>query len=237
MRAADLNRIRLTLARSAHFGSLPPGVRDRLASLARLRQARHGERLGDPETRDGQLWIVVSGAVRVSTHPKADEREVVYAVLGPGSYFGLANAVRHGPYTYDARAFGASELAVVDGGRLMQSLEQHPRLWRRVSGLMANRLRVSLDFLADGRVLSLPERVARRLLSHAMSTELPEGAQPAVQMTQADLALMLNSARSKINLTLKRLEAQGLVRTGYRSIVLLDVPGLRRLAGRKVHAL
>jgi CRP/FNR family transcriptional regulator, cyclic AMP receptor protein len=237
MRTADLARLRLTLTRSAHFGSLAPAVLDRLASLAQLHHARNGERLGTPETRDSQLWIVVSGAVRISTRPKADSREVVYAVLGAGSYFGLANAVRHGPYTYDARAYGATDLAVVDGSRLSAALEQNPRLWRRVSSLMAHRLRVALDFLADGRMLPLPERIARRLLSHAMSSEILEGAQPVLHMTQHDLARMLDSGRSQINSTLRRLEADGLVRRGYRSITLLDVAGLRRLAGRDVHAL
>ena len=237
MRPADLARIRLTLARSAHFGSLAPAALERLASLARLRHARNGERLGSADTRDGELWIVVSGAVRISTRPSPDSREVVYAVIGPGSYFGLANAVRHGPYTFDARAYGATDLAVVDGSRLSAALDQHPHLWRRVSRMMANRLRVALDFLADGRVLPLPERIARRLLSHAMSSEILEGAQPVLHMTQDDLARMLDSGRSQINSTLKRLEAQGLVRRGYRSIALLDVAGLRRLAGREVHAL
>jgi hypothetical protein len=45
---------------------------------------------------------------------------------------------------------------------------------------------------------------------------------------------MLDAGRSKINLALKRLEAQGLLRTGYRTITLVDMPALRNLAGREV---
>ena len=233
-RSGDQSRIRLALSRSAHFGKLTPEVLDRLAAAARMRHARHGERLGSPDGRDDHLWIVVSGAVRISTRPKEGSREVVHAVIGPGSYFGLANAVRHGPYTYDARAFGATDLAVIDGSRLQAGLEQYPRLWRRVSGLLAHRLKVALDVVGDNRVLPLAERLVRRLIGVATSSELPDGTQPTVSMTQGDLARMLDAGRSKINLALKRLEAQGLLRTGYRSITLLDMPALRALAGREV---
>jgi CRP-like cAMP-binding protein len=233
-RSGDQSRIRLALARSAHFGTLAPEVLDRLTALARLRHVRHGERLGSPDGRDDHLWIVVSGAVRISTRPKEGGREVVHAVIGPGSFFGLANAVRHGPYTFDARAFGATDLAVVDSARVQAGLEQYPRLWRRVSGLLAHRLKLALDLIADNRALPLPERLVRRLIGVAISSELLEGAQPTVSMTQGDLARMLDAGRSKINLALKRLESQGLLRTGYRTITLLDMPGLRALAGREV---
>ena len=233
-RSGDQSRIRLALGRSAHFGKLSPEVLERLTAMARMRHARHGERIGSADGRDDHLWIVVSGAVRVSTRPKEGSREVVHAVLGSGSFFGLANAVQHGPYTYDARAFGATDLAVVDGARLQAGLEQHPRLWQRVSALLAHRLKVALDVVGDNRVLPLAERLVRRLIGVATSSELLEGAQPTVHMTQGDLARMLDAGRSKINLALKRLEAEGLLRTGYRSITLLDMAALRKLAGRGV---
>ena len=57
------------------------------------------------------------------------------------------------------------------------------------------------------------------------------GAQPTLRMTQHDLARMLDAGRSRTNTALKRMETQGLVRTGYRTITLLDVEALRRLAG------
>jgi CRP-like cAMP-binding protein len=174
--------------------------------------------------------------VRISTRPLERSRECVHAVLGPGSYFGLANAVHHGPYTLDARAYGASDLAVIDGGRLVAALEHHPRLWRHVSSLMARRLRVAIGIIEDNQVVPLAPRIARRLLAHALSSELPEGAQPTLRMTQADLARMLDTGRSRLNTALKRMQSQGLLRTGYRTTTLLDLERLRALAGGDVAA-
>jgi hypothetical protein len=47
---------------------------------------------------------------------------------------------------------------------------------------------------------------------------------------------MLGASRSRINASLKNLERAGLVQAGYRGITILDLPGLRRLAGPGIHA-
>jgi CRP-like cAMP-binding protein len=235
-RERDYERIRLALSRSAHFGSLAPATLDRLAALGTLRHARHAERLGRADSVDENLWIVVSGAVRIATRPHVGRREVVHAVLGNGSYFGLANAVGHGPFTFDARAFGASDVAVIDGKRLAPFLDQNPGFWRHVTKLMSQRLKLALGIMEDNRLLPLAERIARRLLGHAASSEYADGAQPTLRMTQADLAKMMDAGRSRTNTALKRMETQGLVKTGYRSITLLDLLALRKLAGREVDA-
>jgi CRP/FNR family transcriptional regulator, cyclic AMP receptor protein len=231
MRTADHARIRLVLARSAHFGSLVPAALERLAQMAELRHARNAERFDRPGDPDERLWIVVEGAVRLSARPKETGREYVHAVLGPGSFFGLASAVGHGPFTIDARAFGETAVAVVDGARLRDALELHPRFWRSVSAILSKRLRLALGVMEDNRLRPLPERVARRLLAHAMSCELAEGAQPVLRMTQSDLARMVDVARSRLNPVLKRMEADGLVKAGYRGITLLDLAKLRDVAG------
>jgi CRP/FNR family transcriptional regulator, cyclic AMP receptor protein len=157
-------------------------------------------------------------------------------VLGPGSYFGLATAVRRAAFTADARAFGATDLAVFRGDVLVAMLDERPRLWRHVSGLLARRLRLALLTLRDNSVAPLPERVARRLLGHALSSDLHGLTQVEVRMTQSDLALMLSASRTKTNAALKALEAQGVLKAGYRGITILDLPALRALAGRGIYA-
>jgi CRP-like cAMP-binding protein len=101
---------------------------------------------------------------------------------------------------------------------------------------MARRLRVAIGIIEDNQVVPLAPRIARRLLAHALSSELPEGAQPTLRMTQADLARMLDTGRSRLNTALKRMQSQGLLRTGYRTTTLLDLERLRALAGGDVAA-
>ena len=235
LRQREFGRIRSALASSAHFQALAGADLDRLAELGRLQRLRHAERAGRAGTQDEQFWIVLSGAVRVSTvAPGA--KEYVYAVLGPGSYFGLGTAVRQAIFTADARAFGTTDLAALSGTSLCGLLDERPRLWRHVSGLLARRLRLALLILRDNSVAPLPERMARRLLGHALSSDLRGLREVPLRMTQADLALMLGAGRSRTNAALKTLERRGLIRVGYRGITIIDLPALRALAGPGTYA-
>ena len=234
LRRREFGRIRSALAASSHFQSLDAPELDRLAQLGRLQRLRHAERAARDGTYEDRLCVILSGAVRVSSQAPG-AKEYVYAVLGPGSYFGLATAVRHAAFTADARAFGPTDLAVFPGPSLIELLDQQPRLWKHVCGLLSRRLRLALLALRDNSVAPLPERMARRLLGHALSSDLRGAKQVEVRMTQADLALMLGASRARINAALKTLERGGLVRAGYRGIAIRDLSGLRRLAGPGVH--
>ena len=226
--------IRRTLEQSEHFRHVAARDLDRLAQLARLRRLHNDERVQSAGGYDGHLWIILSGAVRISTST-AKGAEHVYAVLGPGNYFGLAGVIGKGVGTIDARAFGATQLAWIDGAALMRLLDDRPPLWRHFGALLSHRLMVALMLLRDNTACALPERLVRRLLV-LLPAIASASAGPVLPMTQADLARMLGTSRSRVNAELRRLESEGLVRSGYRGITLLDVPRLRTLAGRGLKA-
>ena len=234
IRRPEFARIRAALAASAHFQSLPAIDLDRLASLGHLQPLAHGAR----PTRgasDDSLWVILSGAMRVSSAAPG-VKEYVYAVLGPGSFFGLSTAVRHAPLTIEARAFGKTDLAAFPSAALAELLDDRPMLWRHVSRMLARRLRLALLVLRDNSVAPLPERIARRVLAHALSSDLRTRSEVQVRMTQNDLALMLGASRSKTNAALKVLESRGLLDAHYRGITILDVARLRSFAGAEVQA-
>ena len=107
--------IRHTLEQSEHFRELAAKDLDRLAELARLKRARNQERIENMGGYDADLWIVVSGAVRISTKASA-RAEHVYAVLGPGNYFGLAAVVASivpiAPFSYFTAAATRSSVCM-----------------------------------------------------------------------------------------------------------------------------
>jgi CRP-like cAMP-binding protein len=231
MQSREYAVIRQTLEHSLHFRELAARDLDRLAELARLKRLRNQEQVENVGGYDANLWIIVSGAVRIST--TASERsEHVYAVLGPGNFFGLAAVIGRGVCTLEARAFGATELAFIEGSALVKLLEDRPSLWRHFATLLSKRLTVALMLLRDNTACPLPERLVRRLMVLQPAVAAKGDTQPALPMTQGDLARMLGTSRSRTNAELRRLESEGLVRSGYRSITLLDLAGLRQRAGR-----
>lgn len=229
-RPRESTAIRRTLEQSVYFRDLAKRDLERLAQLARFKRLHNEERVESAGGYDAHLWIVLGGAARIST-TAAKRSEHVYAVLGPGNYFGLAAVIGKGVGTLAARAFGATELAWIDGAALMRLLDDRPALWRHFGALLSDRLMVALALLRDNTACALPERLVRRLLVLLPAIEAAP-AEPVLPMTQADLARMLGTSRSRVNAELRRLEAEGVIGSRYRGIALLDVPRLRALGGR-----
>jgi len=228
----DSMRIRAALAASLHFRSLAAEDLDRLAELGRLRSLKDGELLLRAGASQSNLWIVIEGCLRLSTVTRAG-REFVYAVIGVGNHFGLGSLLRGKTPPTDAHAAGATTLAVLDGPALLALFDERPRLWRHMANLIYMRLTLAMVTLRDINVAPLPQRIVRRLLGHAISNgqDVATSATIELRLTQGELGRMLATSRSRVNGALKTMEKGGLLKVGYRTITLADVPRMRELAG------
>lgn len=233
----EFARIRSLLEKSLHFRDLLPAELDGLAELGRLRQLRDGEVAGAAGRPHQELWIVLRGGLRLSTVTASGD-EFVYAVLGPGSFYGLAHVIGSENAIVEARAFGPTELALIEGEPFLAMLDANPRLWRHVVRLLVHRLSLAMSVIRDFSVAPLDQRIARRLLGQAMGggADIGGGAPVEMRVNQSDLSRMLGSSRSRVNAELKRLESQGLLRIGYRAITLTNLARLREIAGSDVFA-
>jgi CRP/FNR family transcriptional regulator, cyclic AMP receptor protein len=233
----EFTRIRALLAKSLHFRDLMPAELDGLAELGKLRRLRDGETAGAEGQALGDLWIVLQGGLRLSTVSAAGE-EFVYAVIGPGSFYGLANVIGSRNAMVDATAFGPTELAIIDGEPFLAMLDRSPRLWRHVAGLVVRRLSLAMSVIRDISVAPLDQRIARRLLGQAMGggADITGSAAIEVRINQSDLGRMLGASRSRVNAELKRMEGEGLLEIGYRTITLVDLARLHEIAGPEVFA-
>jgi CRP-like cAMP-binding protein len=230
-------RIRAQLEKSLHFRDLLPAELDGLAGLGRLRRLRDAEAAGAQGQPMAELWIVLQGGLRVSTVTAGGD-EFVYAVLGPGSFFGLGHVIGAPTTHADATAFGPTELAIIEGDPFLALLDRNPRLWRHVAGLLVRRLSLAMSVIRDFSVAPLEQRIARRLLGQAMGggADITGAAPVEMRVSQADLSRMLGSSRSRVNAELKRMEGAGLIKVGYRNLTLLDLARLREIAGPDVFA-
>jgi CRP/FNR family cyclic AMP-dependent transcriptional regulator len=233
----EFARIRALLEKSLHFRELRAAELDAIAGLCRLRRLRDAEVAGAAGRRHEELWIVLQGGLRLSTVTAAGD-EFVYAVLGPGSFYGLAHVIGSSNAIVETRAFGPTELAAIDGEPFLAMLDANPRLWRHVVGLLVRRLSLAMSVIRDFSVAPLDQRIARRLLGQAMGggADIGDDAPVEMRINQADLSRMLGASRSRVNAELKRMESEGLLKVGYRTLTLADLARLREIAGPEVFA-
>ena len=236
-RRPEFARIRTALGGSIHFRELPPEDLDRLAELGHVRRLKDGQAAPPDGGHGKHFFIILDGCIRMSS-PMSSGREFVYALLGPGSFYGIGNVIRGIDARAQAQASGPTELAVMDGRALLVLLDAHPRLWRSIAVLLHRRLTHAMWAIRDNAVAPLRERLVRRLLALAAGSggDLRGPLPIRLRLSQTDLGRMLGTSRSRINGLVKRLERDGLLQVGYRTITLANVPALYRLAGPEVFA-
>ncbi len=182
------------LARTSFFADASPERLARVAASGRDRDLVRGDVLfheGDPPDA---LYLVTRGRIAIAMASPIDRRESVVALMEPGDLFGEMGMLDDGPRSALARALEPSAVFEVPFGPVKELFNEDPRLLWNVTRLLATRLRVMDEVLADSVFLDVTGRTAKRLL------ELANGeAEFQLPVTQEELAGMVGASRERVN--------------------------------------
>jgi CRP-like cAMP-binding protein len=143
---------------------------------------------------------------------------VVVQLLRPGAVFGdIPLFLRTGEPT-ESRAVEDSSVLSIDSLTLFTLLGQRPSLARRWLVSVAGRMAEMQDRVSDLLAGGLDRQVASWILR--------EAGEDGVAVSQQTLARLLGARRTSVNQSLRRLEAAGLVTTGYRQMSVGDADAL-----------
>lgn len=140
------------------------------------------------------LYIVVRGRLAIAIANPIDHRETVVSLMEPGDLFGEMAMLDDGPRSAMARALETSTVLAIPYEAVLGVFREQPALLWGVTRLLAQRLRVMDETLADSVFLDVTGRTAKRLL------ELSEGADEfTLPVTQEELAGMVGASRERVN--------------------------------------
>jgi len=140
------------------------------------------------------LYLVVSGRVAIAISNPIDQRETVVALMDSGDLFGEMSLLDEGSRSAMARALEPSVVFVIPFEPVANAFRSDPALLWGVCRLLAHRLRVMDEALADSVFLDVTGRTAKRLL------ELSSGGDEFVlPITQEELAGMVGASRERVN--------------------------------------
>lgn len=140
------------------------------------------------------LYIVVRGRLAIAIANPIDHRETVVSLMEPGDLFGEMAMLDDGPRSAMARALETSTVLAIPYAAVLDVFREQPALLWGVTRLLAQRLRVMDETLADSVFLDVTGRTAKRLL------ELSEGADEfTLPVTQEELAGMVGASRERVN--------------------------------------
>jgi CRP-like cAMP-binding protein len=173
--------------------------------------------------------LLVEGRLRVSVTTLEGEEQLLRWLL-PGEISGLSSVFAQSTYPADLVAAVPSQVLNIERAKLLDLISQDASVavdLLRILGLRINQL---FDTLADQGIPTLEKRVwaALERIAKFNSVKVPEGLQ--LNVSQGDLAQAAMASRQRVNQQLRRFQEKGLIRLGYRNIVLLRKLQVARMA-------
>ncbi len=214
------------IERNTLFRGLPQKTIDRVASLATRRIYEEGAIVfmrGDP---GDSLCGVVTGRVRISAS-RAGGKEVFLNIMEPGDAFGEIALLDGSPRTATATAMSRAELTILQRDAFIGLLRSEPQLAEHLIQLLCKRVRWTAELMEDSALLSVPAKLAKRLLSLASmhGRASPEGAKLAI--SQEELAQFLGLSRQIVNQHLQAWRTREWIALGRGSITLVNPRALQ----------
>jgi CRP-like cAMP-binding protein len=202
-----------------------PKFREAVSARLVVRAYRKGDlicRAGDPP---GGLWAVVRGGIEVehSTRPMNFGR--------PGMWFGEAPLVIGVRRQVSVAAVQPTTMATLPLPDCRAILDADPSGWRWIAFLSCALQVVTIDAFTD-QLLRDPKKRAAALLLRLSGTRRagfwPLDPSP-VHLSQEKLAQILNLSRTSVASILQAFSELGYIALKYRSIVVNDAKGLRKV--------
>jgi CRP/FNR family cyclic AMP-dependent transcriptional regulator len=212
---------------NAHWGQgLSDELRRRVVAETTIRSVP----LGTFVCRKGESaehWVgVLDGLVKISS-VSPEGKSVSFIAVPTGGWFGEGALLKNERRLYDAVALRDSVIALVPRNTFMLLLDTSVAFNRFLLIQLNERLGQFVAMVEHDRMLGPDARLARELAG-LFNPMLYPGSGKKLPISQEELANLVGLPRQRVNQALRRLEAAGLVRVGYRGVTILDLEGLKR---------
>lgn len=177
------------------------------------------------------VFFIMHGLAKVTARTE-NGRESLLAVRVKGDAIGDMAVLDGSARSATVVTCGVTVSRIIKGDAFLDYLQRHPSAALTLSTLMSDRLRWANQRRLEFSGYDSDVCLARMLLAMAArhGRPGPEGTDLGVPLTQAELGSLIGAKESTVQKILRDLSARGLVRTGHRRVVIIDLPGLTDFA-------
>ena len=214
------------------FFRWPPQCMRSLVERSSLRKHRRGM-VAAEELRERCETIAVVSGYLMTERPMSDGSSSAVGLVGPGTLVGLSYAIhqeRRPGFRY--RAHTDTVVIHTPSDALLELLDTEPALWKDMAGMLLRQKREMHATVLTQAMGSLNQRLAATIdrLAQLYGTTEGDAGKLRLQITQEDLAALLQVSRPTINKALRALEGDGILSLEYKTIAILDRKRLRKIA-------
>ena len=225
----DANTAAMLLGRVEPFQGLDQRARLTVVEHAGRRVVDKGQMVFWQDDPGEAMFVLLEGSVKLVVCSRDGELMELHRHDAPAT-FGEVALLDGGPRSASAEAVERSTLLVVTRAELVALLRAEDQVAEALLRTLGTIVRRTTRQVSDLAFLDLQGRVARQLL--VLAGDGNGAPAQTRQVTQAELASMVNGARQTVNQALRSLESHGYIRADGRRIEILDRRRLERLAER-----
>jgi CRP/FNR family transcriptional regulator len=229
---AVVRTLQSVLAELVLFRRVGAEDRERVASVASLREYERGETIFDEGDPSDHFFVVVTGRAKVFKR-SADGHDVILEMFGPGGPLGAVAAYESRPYPASAAALEPTSCLLIPRQAFFALLERHPSLVRGLLGSLSLRLVELTTRLADMSGGRVDVRLARLFLKLAEQLGRPDrgGIFIPLPLGRQELADFTGTTIETAIRIMSRWNRDGVVRTEKDGFVVVDKRALETFAG------
>jgi CRP-like cAMP-binding protein len=206
--------------------------RDRLLAAGMTRQYVAGQIL----IREGEtstfVIVLLDGVVK-ATGLTLEGKEALLAIRVGGDIVGEFAALDGGPRSSTVTTCGIVVGRVIRQADFLASLREDRPLAEAVNRAVVGKVRAANARRIEFTGYDAPTRLARVLRELAVRYGDRSGNRVVISwpLTQPELASLAAVAEPTAQKALRALRERGIIETGYRSLTIMDLDGLNRIAG------
>ncbi|MFE9993744.1 Crp/Fnr family transcriptional regulator [Streptomyces avermitilis] len=209
------------------LGGLSEEPREQMIRLGRRVRFERGERLLREGEHGSYVFLLLSGWYKVLARTP-DDREALLAVRAGGDLVGELACFDAQPRVATVVAAGRGSAKLIGRQQFLDFLAAYEESAQAVMCAVAGKLRWATRRRQDFGSCPVGTRVARVLLELARAYGRPcaTGVSIGVSLTQPELAELVGASEPSVHRVLRSLRERGVVETGYRRVLVKDLPEL-----------
>lgn len=227
-RERDDKRILWYLRKIPLLEGIAPEQLQELVSKVELREIARRQVIYLPGDPGEGVFFINGGRVKCSKVTR-DGKELTLAYRGAGEIFGELAVFEESPREEMAEAMKNAIITELPCSEFRGLLLANAELAFRFAGIVGERRRALETKLEHLVFRDVQAKLAALLLElgEEYGTETDEGLQVGVKITHQEMANLIGSTRETISLTLAQFKNRGLLTMNGRTVVLVDLEGLR----------
>jgi CRP/FNR family transcriptional regulator, cyclic AMP receptor protein len=209
------------------FSTLSPSLRHDILRSITVKRYHDGDLIWSRGELPTEWTACAKGAARVSSTSLATGKQIIFAYLEPGIWFGDTSLFDGDKRTHDVYAHGDTTMVSVNKADFKKVLAAHVEFSEALMRLQARRIRQLYGLIEDLNTLPLRARLAKQLLHLKRSYGVPALNHPgefriSLHLAQEELAQLLGASRQRVNQELKSMEREEAIRIESGGLVIRD---------------